>query len=61
MYAEILKVDPGDADALFGEAEIEAWRGYRVALLETLNQLVKDDPGNMDVRTLQGDINANWD
>ena len=62
IYAGILKVDPTNADARLGEAEIDAWRGHNTGPLQTLDQIVKENPENTEALTLHGDIRRwNWD
>lgn len=58
LYKNILKTDPNNADALLGEAELQAWRGYNAGPLKTLDQLPADAPE----LALRGDIHRwNWD
>jgi Flp pilus assembly protein TadD len=61
IYTEILARDPSNADALVGQAELQAWRGESARPLATLAGVVKQNPTNADALILMGDINRwNW-
>ncbi|HXD00900.1 MAG TPA: tetratricopeptide repeat protein [Verrucomicrobiae bacterium] len=56
IYAEVLQKDPHQPDARLGEAELEAWRGHTARALEMLDELIKENPGNVEALTLRGDV-----
>ncbi len=56
IFDDVLKTDPGNADARRGKAEVAAWEGRSETALEALRSLKAENATNAEVMTLMGDI-----
>jgi tetratricopeptide (TPR) repeat protein len=56
IFDEVLKADPNNPDARLGQAEVAAWEGYSETALAMLRALRSENPTNVEVLTLMGDI-----